>query len=204
MIARFIASPSFGSSHSTAVTCTYNAPDNIYMHSHISPKKSSVNNYQFRKLQASCHSGYSLVPASLVMSPPFHMFMLQVFTVSSSSGSSFRQAGYEVSDILCLEYTFQLGPRTVFAVCGRTVFVLFKLGLGRHPPAQEAPSLARSVRCRWYRRLIVTILTNPRFLWRPHWRWGWIRVILPPFGPSEQRIDCGDRRGHQTYTDLHV
>lgn len=130
-------------------------------------------------------------------------FMLQILNVSFS-GVSFCQAGYEVSNFLCLEYTFQFGARTVRAFCGGTVIVLVDLGFGRSLPAQKAPSLARSVRCRWYSRLIVTILTDPGLLRRPHWRWRWIRVDFPPFRPSEQWIDCRDRRGHETYADLHV
>lgn len=129
------------------------------------------------------------------------------FPPSLSSGFktfSLCQSGYEIPDFVRLEHTPQLRSRTILASHGREVPVPIELGLRRCLPAQEAPSLARPVRCRWYGGLVVTILTDPRCLGRPH-RWRrWIRVTLLPCGPSKQRIDCRNRRGHDTYTDLHV
>lgn len=154
----------------------------------------TVNSPKHRR---SCHSGYSLVPAPLVIpSNIVHLCYRFLEFLLLLLGFSFCQAGYEVSNFLCLEHTFQLGARTVFAFCGRTIFVLVDLGFGRSLSAQKAPSLARSVRCRWHSRPIVTILTDPRLIRRPHWRWRWIRVDFPPFRPSEQWIDCRDRGGH--------
>ena len=117
---------------------------------------------------------------------------------------SFRQAGNEIPNFLGLEHAFQFRARTVRAF-RLVVAVLVHFGLGRRlAPAQEAPSLTRSVRRGRHGRLIVAVLADPRFLGGPHGRRRGIRVVLAPVGPSEQWVDGRDGRGDQTDADLHV
>lgn len=146
-------------SHMTAVILR----DKIYMYTlcfvRWSVQSRLKGNSTITELRAP-HLGVFLLRLRFTPSERLPSFIL-FFTVIPQCFSldlSFCQAWYEVPDFVCLEHTFQLCSRTILASGVRDMSEPIHLGLLGRLPAQKAPPLTRSVRCRRYDSLIITIL----------------------------------------------